>query len=203
MCTQLPHVAAQMHMVQEEAKPTLHQAIQCHIGALLDARRVDVIARVIAQCHATMLQLPGARAAPPQPTGRLGLRFGHTCLYVGHKPGSCTSKQLLCGTCLCLDSVYSLIPMRFRPHSSAFYHLLLFSHRGLACSDADCGLCKHNPAKRCRSNEYFSEKYLEQDQLSARCGAELAIQAYNADTGETIAMPEQLIGKTIEVGRGG
>ncbi len=49
-------------------------------------------------------------------------------------------------------------------------------------------------------NEYFADKYLEQDQLSARCGAELAIQAYEVDTGQDIAMPEALIGKTIEVG---
>ena len=71
--------------------------------------------------------------------------------------------------------------------------------RGIACSDADCGLCKHNPAKRCRPNEYLSDKYLEQDQLTARCGAELVLQAYALDTGETVPMPDTLVGASVEL----
>lgn len=62
-------------------QPALHQAIHSHIGTLLDARRIDVVTRVVAQCHATMLQLPTARPKAPAPTGGVGLRFTHTCMY--------------------------------------------------------------------------------------------------------------------------
>lgn len=78
-----------------------------------------------------------------------------------------------------------------------FEHII--TNRGLACSDADCGLCKHNPAKRCRPNEYMSDKYLEQDHLTARCSAELILEAYALDTGHTIPMPDSLVGASVEL----
>lgn len=67
---------------QQDAQPALHQAIHSHIGTLLDARRTDVVARVVAQCHATMLQLPTARPKATAPSGGIGLRFTHPCMCV-------------------------------------------------------------------------------------------------------------------------
>lgn len=72
---------------------------------------------------------------------------------------------------------------------------LRFTHtcRALGCVNADCGLCKHNPAKRCPHDDFLQPKYLIGDPLVARCGATVCVELYDTATGAVLeTLPENV-----------
>ncbi|KAL6767683.1 hypothetical protein ACKKBF_B36235 [Auxenochlorella protothecoides x Auxenochlorella symbiontica] len=60
---------------------------------------------------------------------------------------------------------------------------LVFRHDclSLGCLDAQCVLCEHNPHRRCSVN--FSNKYLVNDVLKAKCDAPIRVEVIDRHTG--------------------
>eukprot|EP00775_Hariotina_reticulata_P002954 gene2954-3239_t len=61
---------------------------------------------------------------------------------------------------------------------------LVFRHDciALGCTEPQCVLCQHNSQRRCTMN--FNKKYLVNDRMLARCGAQIRIEVVDRATGK-------------------
>lgn len=68
----------------------------------------------------------------------------------------------------------------------------------MACTKAECMLCKHNPRKRCLHN--FAPKYWVGDEVTAKCGAHIELELVDCATGARCeTLPASLAGLTIQM----
>ena len=68
-----------------------------------------------------------------------------------------------------------------------------------SCATSTCQLCENDPLRPCGAGKHLMDKYLQHEQLTARCGADISLQLCSCANDEPLPSLQQVPALQIQV----